>query len=126
MIARILAGLVAVVMGLSALGWLTDPLTAAEGLGMPLLDGVGRSTQIGDFSAFFLGTTLLCVLGAWRQEAQWLYSAAIILGLAALLRTLAWVLHGAPFATTFIVAELIMTALLITGSVLMQKRSSAA
>jgi hypothetical protein len=120
-----MAAIVALIMGLSAFGWLTDPLAAAEGLGMPLLDGIGRSTQVGDFSAFFLGTTIFCVLGIVRQEAHWLYSAAIILGLAAVLRSLAWVAHGAPFATTFIVAEIFMTALLITGGLLMQRQAGA-
>ena len=124
MVARILAGLVALLMGASAVQWLVNPAGAAEGLGMPLLDGFGRSTQIGDFSAFFVGVTIFCVLGAIKQQVTWLYSAAIILGLAALLRTLAWAAHGADFATPAIVAEVVMTVLLIVSATLMNKAKS--
>ena len=79
MAAKILAGLVALLMGITAVGWLTDPASAAEGLGMPLLDGIGRSTQVGDFSAFFVGVTTFCVLGILRSQPIWLLSAAMSL-----------------------------------------------
>jgi len=48
-IVRITAALPGVLLAISGVGWLSDPATAAEGLGMPLLEGIGRSTQIGDF-----------------------------------------------------------------------------
>ena len=38
------------VMGLR---WLVDPSGAAAGIGMPVLDGLARSSQIGDLGAFF-------------------------------------------------------------------------
>ena len=125
MTARILAGLVGLLMGVTALGWLTDPASAAQGLGMPLLDGIGRSTQIGDFSAFFIGITIFCVLGIVKQQSTWLISAAIILGLAAIMRTLAWAVHGAAFATVPITVEIVTTALLIVSAILMNKAANS-
>ena len=120
MAAKILAGLVVLLMGINAAGWLIDPAGAAEGLGMPLLDGIGRSSQVGDFSAFFVGVTTFCVLGILRSQPIWLLSAAIILGLAALLRTLAWLVHGADFALVFIAVEAVMTAMLLIAVYLMR------
>ena len=52
MLPRILTGLVGLLMAVITLGWLADPSSAAANLGMPLLDGLGRSTQIGDFLRF--------------------------------------------------------------------------
>ena len=124
MAAKILAGLVALLMGINAVGWLVDPAGAAEGLGMPLLDGIGRSSQVGDFSAFFVGVTVFCILGILRNQAIWLLSAAIILGLAALLRSLAWLVHGADFALVFIVVEAVMTAMLLLAVYLMRGKDA--
>ena len=92
---------------------------------MPLLDGVGRSTQVGDFSAFFVAITAFCLLGLIKREPIWLDSAATLLGLAAVMRTLAWAAHGAAFAVAPIGVEIVTTAMLLTSAVLM-KRSAAA
>lgn len=121
MIERILAGIVALLMGVTALGWLIDPAGAAQGLGMPLLEGLGRSTQVGDFTAFFLAITTFCALGIITRQTQWLYSAAMLLGFAAVMRTYAWATHGAEFAAALIATEVIMTALLVTSAWLMAR-----
>jgi hypothetical protein len=92
---------------------------------MQLLDGMGRSTQIGDFTAFFVTAAILPLYGAWRQEAQWLIAPALLLGGAALFRTIAWLVHGADLATVTIIAELVMTALLIASSFLMRKSTTS-
>lgn len=96
---------------LQGLAFLVVPTRAAEGLGMPLLDGMGRSTQIGDFAAFFLMGGLCMVLGARPGGARLLHLAGGLLGAAAFGRIVAWALHGAAFATLFIVVE-IATSLL--------------
>jgi hypothetical protein len=88
---------------------------------MQLLDGMGRSTQIGDFTSFFFSVGVFCFLGAYFKQSQWLISAAVILGSAAIFRSLAWVLHSADFATNFIVAEVIMTILLVGCAYLFNK-----
>ena len=45
MLPRILSGLVGLLMLVTAVGWITDPASAAAGLGMPLLDGLGRTAS---------------------------------------------------------------------------------
>ena len=54
---------------LQGLGWLIDPERAAAGLGMALLDGLGRSTQVGDFASFFLTAGVRCFLPLRAQTS---------------------------------------------------------
>ena len=121
MIPRILSALVGLLMALQTMTWISSPGEAVQSLGMALLEGIGRSTQIGDFSSFFFSVTVFCFLGGYLKQAQWLMAAAIVLGSASLLRTLAWISHGADFATNFIVAEIVMTILLIVSAYLFNK-----
>ena len=60
-------------------------------------------------------------MGAYLKQAQWLIAAAIVLGSAALFRSLAWISNGAEFATDFILAEIVMTVLLIASAYLFNK-----
>lgn len=113
---QIFIALPGVLMGLQAIGWLTDPAGAAKGLGMPLLEGVGRSTQIGDMTSFFVGVSAMILVGAIRKNAIWLLAAALILGGAAVFRTTAWMFHGADLATQFIIPEVVLAAVLCFGA----------
>jgi hypothetical protein len=109
MIYRIVPSLVAALLATTAVSWLFDPAAAAAGLGMTYLDGIGRSTQVGDFSVFLV---IMCVMGVITQTGHYLRSASLLLLLTAIFRTTAWALYGAELATTFIVAELVMAGLL--------------
>ncbi len=65
----VLIGLLMVIMGIT---WVVDPATAAGQLGMPLLEGAGLSTQVGDLTAFFLSIGVMTLLGIWlRREERW-------------------------------------------------------
>lgn len=123
MLARILAALPGLAMGINAFMWITNPAAAAESLGMPLLDGIGRSTQAGDFTAFFFACSVMAFLAAWKQNATWAYGAALILGGAAVFRTLAWAIHGAEFATVFIVVEAVLTLMLVASAQMMKNNA---
>ncbi len=109
---RIGAGVIGVLALLASINWLVNPQGAAASLGMPLLEGAGRSTQLGDLTAFFTGIGLLCVIGALQRAPALVLSAALFLGLTAIFRTVAWLVHGADFATAAIVLEVILTGLL--------------
>jgi hypothetical protein len=113
---RIAATVLGALFALQGLGWLLLPARAAEGLGMPLLDGLGRSTQIGDLAAFFLALGATTLLGVWRRRPVLLQVAAGLLGAAALGRTLAWALHGAPFAGAFVAVEVAAAAVLLAAA----------
>jgi hypothetical protein len=121
MLARILAVLPGVAMGFNGIGWLINPAQTAESLGMPLLDGIGRSTQVGDFTSFFVACALLSFWAAAKLNVTAAYGAALILGGAALFRTTAWAMHGAEFATVFIAVEVVLTLMLLVSAQLMKR-----
>ena len=112
MIYRIIAGLIGALMATTAAGWLLDPETAAGSLGMSYMDGIGRSTLVGEISAFFVFLVVMCVAGAVTRVGHYLRSAGLLLLLTAVFRTTAWALHGAEFATIFIVFEILLAVLL--------------
>ena len=97
---------------LQGIVWIVAPARAAESLGMPLLDGLGRSTQIGDFAAFFLTAGGVILAGSRPGHARLLLVPAGMLASAAVVRTLAWLVHGAAFAPAFIPVEVVAAILL--------------
>ena len=101
---------------LQGIAWLVDPARVAAGLGMPLLDGLARSTQVGDLASFFLVAGVTMLLGSRDGRWQLLYVPAALIGGAAVTRTLAWLWQGADFAAFFIAVEVIVAATLITGA----------
>ena len=110
---QVVLALVGAFFGLQGLVWLVRPAQAAEGLGMPLLEGVGRSSQVGDFAAFFLVLSGAILVGTFRQNRTWLQAGAALLGVAAVARTVAFAAHGAAFATAFVAVELVGAGLLL-------------
>jgi hypothetical protein len=113
---RIATTLAGVFFTLQGVLWILDPARAASGLGMPLLDGLARSTQIGDLGAFFLTAGATMLVGSRPGRARLLYVPAGLLGGAAILRVLAWALHGADFAGAFIAVEVVTAALLTVAA----------
>lgn len=121
-VVTVLPGILFVVIGV---GWIIDPASAAAGVGMPLLEGVGRSTQIGDLGSFFLAMGLLILVGVTTLERAWFYPPMMLLGLAAIFRIVAWLVHGAALAGSMIAVEIIVTALLYVSTIrLCEKRSA--
>ena len=68
-ILRAIVCIPAIIFIVTGLQFLLDPAAAVKQFGMPLLDGVGRSSQIGDMAGFFL-TCGLCVLICAKQAAS--------------------------------------------------------
>lgn len=104
-IVRGIVGLLGILFIVTGLRWLVDPAGAAATLGMPLLSGVGLSSQIGDMTAFFLTLGLTIVVAARTCRRPWFYPPMLLLGLAAVARALAWAVHGAALAIPFIAVE---------------------
>ena len=113
-VVTVLPGILFVVIGV---GWIIDPASAAAGVGMPLLEGVARSTQIGDLGAFFLTMGLLILVGVTTLKRVWFYPPMMLLGLAATLRIIAWLVHGAALAGSMIAVEVIVTTLLFVSTI---------
>jgi hypothetical protein len=113
---RILVALPAVLFVVMGLRWITDPSGAATALGMTLLDGVGRSSQIGDVGALFLSMGIMMLLALITARRSWFYAPALMLSLLALLRLLAWLLQGAALALDMIVVEVVLASILLFSS----------
>lgn len=92
---------------------LIDPEGGLGELGMPLLDGLGRSTQIGDLGAFFIGGAVLILIGVFTGKREWLYAPALIMGLTATFRLWATIGHDAALAVPQIGVEVVVCGLLL-------------
>jgi hypothetical protein len=108
----------------NAVMFVLSPADAAGDLGMPLLEGIGLSTQLADLGAFFTFSALLIFYGVLNLKGEYLRITALLLGLAAILRVIAWGVNGAAFATELIVAEIVLVIWLLVGAVYIDKFKS--
>ena len=100
-----LVGLGALIIGAM---WWYQPETAAGPLRASLLDGTGRSAQIGDSGAFFIGVGVLLLWGAVRQHAVFVLIGGCLVGLVAPGRILSATLHGGAVTTPEVVVECVI------------------
>ena len=114
--ARLISGIIGILMLLQAFNWLLDPSSAAAGLSMSLLEGEGGNTQIGDFTSFFFTAGIMAVIGAYRNELLWLYTTISLLGSAAIFRIIAGTFHGTEYLTSAIIFEVVASALLLISA----------
>ena len=110
---RVIAGLVGALFFLNGLQWIISPANVADSLGMPLLKGVGLSTQIGDLGSFFITVGAMTLIGAITTTRHWFYAPSMLLLVAALYRTLSTILYGAPFVMSAILVEVVVGLFLI-------------
>ena len=112
---NLMLSLLRIITALSGLGlffigviWWLQPATAAELLGASLLDGTGRSTQIGDSGAFFIGAGGLLSLGAIRNHTALVISGGLLVGLVIPGRVLSATTHGGAWTPDKIAGECIV------------------
>ena len=110
---RVVAGLLGALFFVMGLQWILSPANIAESLGMPLLAGVGLSTQIGDLGSFFITVGAMTLIGAITTTRHWFYAPSMLLLVAALYRTLSTLLYGAPFVISAIAVEVVVGLFLI-------------
>ena len=110
-IAYTLSGILGVVLAIIALRWILSPEDSANSLGMVLLDGAGRNTQIRDFTALFASTSIFCFLSITTRQYQWIFSSGIVFSLIALISVLASQLHDAPLTYSSLIAEIIFAVM---------------
>jgi len=123
-IARVLSFLPGLLFLSNAYTWITNPSAASNALGMQYLEGIGRSTQIGDFSAFFIGVGIFCLLGSIFKNISFLFAAVIVLSSAATMRIIAWQIYDASFAPTFIIVEIVSTTMILASIFLIKNKNS--
>ena len=117
-IANILSIFLGIVLIILSLQWILYPETAAESLNMIYLEGEGRNTQIRDFTAFFLGTAILCFLSFFTKSYQWIFSAGIFYLIAGIFNVLAFLNHDAQISISSLAAEIIFASIAFTAAFL--------
>ena len=122
-IITILSGLGLFLIGVA---WWLQPATAAEMLGASLLDGTGRSTQIGDSGAFFIGAGGLLALGAIRNRAALVISGGALVGLVIPGRVLSATTHGGAWTPDEIAGEcIVLTFALLTAAAIHRQNAQS-
>ena len=116
----VLSGLGLLVFGL---GWWVHPGPAAEMLGATLLEGIGRTAQVGDTGAFFVGAGMMLTWGAIRGQANVLSAGGLLVGLVVPGRVASALYHGGNWTPDEIVAECVITILALTTATLIQRRN---
>ena len=115
-------------LGLFLIGviWWLQPATAAEVLGASLLDGTGRSTQIGDSGAFFIGAGGLLALGAIRNHAALVISGGLLVGLVIPGRVLSAATHGGAWTPDEIAGEcIVLIVALLTAAAIHRQHTQS-
>jgi len=102
-------------LGVGVAIWIVPVFGVAQ-LGMTLLEGVGRSSQIADLASFFMTMGGCMLIGLFTQNRVWFYPPLMLLGLAITGRVLAWAVHGAALAIDMIAVEVLVSGLLIFAS----------
>ena len=113
-------------LGLLLVGiiWWLQPATAAEMLGASLLDGTGRSTQIGDSGAFFVGAGGLLALGAIRNQVALVLSGGLLVGLVIPGRVLSATTHGGAWTPDEIAGECIILVLALLTAAAIRRHNT--
>ncbi len=115
-------------LGLFLIGviWWLQPATAAEMLGASLLDGTGRSTQIGDSGAFFIGAGGLLALGGIRNHAALVISGGLLVGLVIPGRVLSATTHGGTWTPDEIAGEcIVLVVALLTAAAIHRQNAQS-
>jgi len=115
-----LSGLGLLVFGLS---WWVHPGAAADMLGATLLDGTGRTTQIGDSGAFFVGAGSMLLWGALRKMPTLLIAGGGLIGLVIPGRVLSASIHGGSQTPDEIIAECVILSLAVATAAVINRNT---
>ena len=121
-LANILSGILGIVLTIIAIRWILLPEESAISLGMILLDGSGRNTQIRDFTSIFASTAIFCFLSIATKQFQWIFSSGIIFLIIAIMSIVASQLYEAPITYSSLIAEIIFAMIAFASAFLYKFR----
>lgn len=119
-IENILLSILTLVLSLIALGWIVSPESSANSIDMILLDGKGRNTQVRDFTALFLGTSIMSLLSFITRQYQWVLSAGIIFFIMIVMSFISSFYHDSLISYRSLVAEIIFATMAISSALLLK------
>ena len=120
-IANTLSSVLGVVLLFIALQWIFMPASAAESLGMLYLEGDGRNTQIRDFTAFFLASSIMCFLSLSSKKYEFIFCCGLVYMFAAIFNVISSIYHGAPLGLSSLVSEIVFTSMAYIASLNFKK-----
>ena len=115
-LANTLSILLASVLGVISMQWIFSPEAAAQSLSMIYMEGDARNTQVRDFTAFFLGTSIMSILSFLTRQYQWIFSAGIIFLIAGIFNVLTSINYETQIAIASLISEIIFTAMAFTAA----------
>ena len=113
---RLLTLVTGLLFTLTGVQWWVMPDAVAPQFGLTLGTGLGLSSQIGDMSAFFLLLGFCAFMALVTRRGVWYTPAIVLLVLTAIGRIIAWVVHGAAFATDQIALELLVAVIYLLAA----------
>jgi len=119
-IENILLSILTLVLSLIALGWIVSPESSANSIDMILLDGKGRNTQVRDFTALFLGTSIMSLLSFITRQYQWVLSAGIIFSIMIVMSFISSFYNNSLISYQSLVAEIIFATMAISSALLLK------
>jgi hypothetical protein len=122
-IANILSIILALILGIISLQWIFSPEEAANSLSMIYMEGDARNTQVRDFTAFFLGTTIMSFLSYITKQYQWILSAGIVYLIAAIFNILTSINYETNIAVASLISEIIFTFMAFTAAYMYKKNN---
>ena len=110
-IANILSAILGLVLATLSIQWIFNPEAAADSLGMLYLEGEGRNTQIRDFTAFFMGTSIMCFLSFFTKKYEFIFCCGLVYMFAAIFNVISSIYHGAPLGLSSLISEIVFTSM---------------
>ena len=92
------------------------PASEAESLGMLFLEVDWRNTQIRDFTAFFLGSSIMCFLSLSSKKYEFIFCCGLIYLFAGTFNILASISHDAPLGVSSLIAEIVFASMAFTAA----------
>jgi len=104
--------------------WVFAPEMAATALTSELLTGAALTTQIGDSTAFFLGSGFLLIAGGLKRDATMILIGGSLVGLVAPARVIAALIHGGDMTIEPIVIEILTLIVAFVAAQQIMKETS--
>ena len=114
----ILSAFLGLVLLLMAVLWIFTPKFAAEQLYMDFLEGYGRNTQIRDFTALFLATSIMSFMSFFTKQHQWVFCTGLVYLIAGIFNITASINHDAPIVFSALLTEITFCSMAFTSAFL--------
>jgi len=125
LLARIISILPAILLLPRGVGWVLNPAENALDFGFIFneLSNHAQNTLIRDFSAFFIGISIMCIIGALRMKYIWLAAPALIFLIVVIAHIIAATIYSTGFMDVLF-GEILLFLLCSLGSYLIYKQEN--